>query len=237
MIEIRSLGFRRGGFTLSVPDLAVHKGEKIALIGENGSGKSTLLHIIAGLIPAEGVSFSGKELGRTGRKERAGMIAFMPQLPSVVFPFTVFEVVRLGAYAAGYMKDADGLTEDVLRLTALTGLRDRAFTELSGGEKRRVMTARALNQRTDVLLLDEPVSMLDVRHSLEILNLLTGSGRTLIASMHEVNLSVKYFDRIWMMNKGKLIYDVPAEKADAFMLSEVFNVQAVSHADHFTFSI
>jgi ABC-type cobalamin/Fe3+-siderophores transport system ATPase subunit len=79
--------------------------------------------------------------------------------------------------------------------------------------------------------------MLDVRHSLEILKLLTDSGRTLIASMHEVNLSVKYFDRIWMMLNGKLIYDVPAGEVEASMLSEVFSVKADAHADHFTFSI
>ncbi|QAR33434.1 ABC transporter ATP-binding protein [Geovibrio thiophilus] len=237
MIELRNLTFKRGGFSIDVPDLTVEEGEKIALIGENGSGKSTLLHILTGLIACDGVHFSGRRLNGISRRERAGMIAFMPQLPSVVFPFTVFEVVRLGAYAAGYMKDADSLTEEALTDTALTELRDRAFSELSGGEKRRVMIARALNQRTGALILDEPVSMLDVRHSLEILKLLTGSGRTLIASMHEVNLSVNYFDRIWMMNKGKLIYDVPARDAEAAMLSEVFNVQAVSHTDHFTFRI
>lgn len=237
MIDIAGLEFKRGVFSLSVPDLTVQKGCKIAVIGENGSGKSTLLHVLTGLIPCEGIYYGGKELGGIKRKERAEMMAFMPQLPSVVFPFTVFEVVRLGAYAAGHMKNADRLTDEILKTTALVTLRDRAFTELSGGEKRRVMIARALNQRTDVLFLDEPVSMLDVRHSLEILKLLTDSGRTLIASMHEVNLSVKYFDRIWMMLNGKLIYDVPAGEVEASMLSEVFSVKADAHADHFTFSI
>lgn len=237
MIKVHPLEFMRGGFTLSAHELNVRRGEKIALIGENGSGKSTLLHLMCGIIEGADVEYGGKNINQMKHRQRAGLVAFMPQMPSLVFPFSVFETVRLGAYAAGNMKDADRLTDETIRETGITHLRDRPFSQLSGGEKRRVMIARTLNQATPAVFLDEPVSMLDVRHSLEILELLCGSEKTVIASMHEVNLAVKYFDRVWMLKEGRLIYDVPSHEATAPMMSEVFNVKAFSCSDHFTFGI
>lgn len=237
MIRILPINFVRGDFRLTTYELNIKQGEKIALIGENGSGKSTLLHLICGLIDGARAEYNGTDINRINHKERAKLAAFMPQLPSVVFPFSVFEVVRLGAYAAGQMKDADKLTNETIEQTGITHLRDRSFAQLSGGEKRRVMIARTINQATPALFLDEPVSMLDVRHSLEILELLCGSDKTVIASMHEVNLAVKYFDRVLMMKDGKLLYDTPSKDVTASMMSEVFNVKAHSCSDHFTFGI
>lgn len=237
MIRVLPLDYKRGGFTLSAHELNVCSGERIALIGENGSGKSTLLHLMCGIIDGAKVEYSGKDINAIGYKERAKLTAFMPQMPSVVFPFSVFEVVRLGAYACGSISRADKQTDETIKRAGIEHLKDRSFSELSGGEKRRVMIARTLNQATPVIFLDEPVSMLDVRHSLEILELLCGSGKTLIASMHEVNLAVKYFDRVWMMKDGKLLYDISSKEVKAEMMSEVFNVKAHSCNDHYTFSI
>jgi iron complex transport system ATP-binding protein len=237
MLSVKGISFTRGAFTLRTGNLSVTKGEKIAIIGENGSGKSTLLHILTGLIDCGGIEYGGVPLESMNALKRASLLAFMPQLPSVVFPFTVFEVVRLGRYAGRHMRNADAETDETLRLTGLDEMRERPFNELSGGEKRRVMLARALNQGTDTLFLDEPVSMLDVRHSLEITELLIKSDKTVIASMHDVNLSMRYFDRVWMMTEGNLLYDIAPEQATTNMLSEVFNVTTHFSNNHYSFSI
>lgn len=237
MIKVTELKIERGSFLFMINNLAINKGEKIAVIGENGSGKSTLLHLLTGIIPSLGIEYFGKDINKIKRNERASLLAFMPQMPSVVFPLSVFEVVRLGAYAAGHRKNADKLTEEILKTTFLEPLRDRSFSELSGGEKRRVMIARSMNQRTELLVLDEPVSMLDVRYSLEIVNLLKESNQTVIASIHDVNLAVNYFDRVLMMKKGKLLYDVSAKSVETFMIMEVYGVKADFVAGNFSFSI
>lgn len=233
MIKTQAIDFRRGSFHLSVDSFSISRGEKVALLGENGSGKSTLMHLMAGVIDGAEVSYQALPLKSMGYGERAKMFSFLPQMPEVSFPFTVYEVAAFARFDGG--AEAKEPTERSLKLTDMFHLKDRPFTELSGGEKRRAMLARVINQDTPVQYFDEPVSMLDIRHSLSLLELITAGEKTVVTSIHDVNMAMQYFDRLIFLKEGRVLYDVPKEGVSALMIQEVFDVKVGGTAGHFNF--
>lgn len=189
--------------------------ELLGILGPNGAGKSTLLRVAAGLhAPDAGqVTMGTSDLRQLTRREIARTLAFVPQRTDVTFAFSVIEVVLMGrAPHLGSMtieSEADRqLAEAALREVDAWELRDRPFQALSGGERQRVVIARALCQKPKVLLLDEPAAFLDIRHQVELHELLrsgTKSGRfAVVAAMHDLNLAAQVCDRVLLLHLGRV---------------------------------
>lgn len=234
------INFSRKNFNLIIDNIDVKSGSKTAVLGENGSGKSTLLHILCGFLNGGDVFLGGENLETTPHYKRAKIYSFLPQLPQLSFPFSVQDVVHFGTYAEACGKNEQALDERTiisLNQFGLFEMKDKSFEELSGGEKRRVMLARAVNQNTPLIYLDEPVSMLDVRHSLEIMEYVKNSDKTVIASMHDINLSLQYFDRFIFLKNGKLIGDTDAKGVNEKLLEKVYDVDVFRNGDGFSFQL
>lgn len=195
----------------------VQKGEFFALLGPNGSGKSTIFKLITGVITRSvgKVELQGKPMEALTMTEKARMLAVLSQEEKVFFDFTVEEIVMLGRYPhqRGFLKtismaDRDAV-ERSMSICKVDHYRYKAFTELSGGEKQRVLLAKALAQEPQVLLLDEPTNHLDIRHTFEMLNLLKEWQRTneltVFAILHDLNVASLYADRIALLRDGQIV--------------------------------
>jgi iron complex transport system ATP-binding protein len=193
-------------------DLAPRPGALTVVIGPNGAGKSTLLRTLAGLSrPDRGsVSLDGVPLERLSAAERARSIAYLPQGGTIAWPMPVAQVVALGRIPHGEAPErlrdpGRAAVAQAIARVGLAGFEDRAATELSGGERARVLLARALAVEAPVLLADEPVAALDPRHQLLVLDVLTGLARrggTVVAVMHDLALAARYADEIVLLQDG-----------------------------------
>ncbi|HIP99031.1 TPA: heme ABC transporter ATP-binding protein [Candidatus Bipolaricaulota bacterium] len=222
-VRIRGLaaGYR-GRPVLAEVSLDLPPGELLAVVGPNGAGKTTLLRAISGALPpsAGAVYLDGKELGRLPPREVARRLAVVEQRPQVGFDFTVRQLVELGRLP--HLRFPDRLTprdaEAVERALAAVGLAEhegRRFSTLSGGEKQRVFLAVALAQEPRVLLLDEPTAHLDVRHQLELMELVAGRAReglAVLAAMHDLNLAAAFADRMALLVQGRVLAQGPPEE-------------------------
>ncbi|WHT19677.1 ABC transporter ATP-binding protein [Crossiella sp. CA-258035] len=222
---------------LSTVDIQVAQGEWLALVGRNGCGKSTLLRVLAGLhTPDAGTVRLGSDgLDSLSRREVARRIAVLPQAMPSVPGLTVRQLVRQGRYAVrgplGMLRTGDD--EQVRRALAETGVTDyadAAVDRLSGGERQRVRLALALAQDAPVLLLDEPTTYLDVRHQLEVLELVARlraeRGLTVVTVLHDLAQAARFADRVVALRDGAVHADGPAaEVVDAGLLAEVFGVR------------
>ena len=184
------------------------------LIGPNGSGKSTVLRLLAGLWrPDEGrVRIDGESLETLPRRELARRVSFTPQDTRIDFAFTVRDIVAMGRhphlerFQPPGEADADAV-EAALEQADLVDLADRPANELSGGERQRVLIARSLATDSDVILLDEPTSNLDVDHSLETLELLqrlAAEGKAVAVAVHDLNAAARWADNAALMRDGRL---------------------------------
>jgi iron complex transport system ATP-binding protein len=191
-------------------DVDVGAGRLTAMLGRNGSGKSTLLRIMAGMLTyrSGSVKLLGKELSDYGWGERARTIGFLPQQHRAVFPFTVADVVltgRAGHVALSPSRDDVAEAEQAMQRVGVWPLRDRAYTELSGGEQQMVLIARVLAQRPRIILLDEPTSHLDLHNqaaTLRLLRDLVGSGLTVVCVLHDPNLAFAFADDFVFLKSG-----------------------------------
>ena len=198
--------------------VTIRQGEFVSLIGSNGAGKSTLLKCVSGLLPAE----SGEILlcGRDNRvlkpKERARLAAVVPQSYGAEYAFTAEDVVAMGRYPyQGFGRHESGADEEAVRrameVTNTLEFQNRLYNELSGGEKQRVILARALAQQPEILLLDEPTSALDIHHQTEVMELITKlnreQGLTVLAVLHDVNMASRYCGRMILLKDGRLAAD------------------------------
>jgi iron complex transport system ATP-binding protein len=241
-LSVKGLSYQRGAFTLSLPELAIASGEKVALMGENGCGKSTLINLLSGLIPTykSAIYYQERPLEAIDHAERARIFSVLVQFADVSFPFSVREVALLGRFAQ--MSARAFSPEDIAKTMALlsrfdlTRYADRSFAELSGGERRRVMIARVLNQQTPIVFLDEPNASLDIRHTLEVFSYLYGLSQTVVASVHDINLAHRYFDRFLFFKGGKLLHDVARDDVTPAILSEVYDVSVSADTACFNFS-
>jgi iron complex transport system ATP-binding protein len=235
MLAYKKIKFKRADFKLEIPSSSFKKGEKIAIMGENGSGKTTFLHIVSGIIENKFTFIDEIPLKSIDYKKRAEIFAFLPQFSSVFFPFKVMEVVSFGQFVRSKIEIA--CIDKALQQMDILHLKNRDFTSLSGGEKRRVMIARVLVQNPPIFLLDEPVSMLDIRHSMEILDFFSSLDKTVVASMHDINMAIKFFERFIFLKNGKQIADVKKNEITKELLREVFGVKIIDNNGVFDFKL
>lgn len=196
--------------------LVVNTGEVFGLLGPNGSGKSTLVRLISGVArPRTGqVFFAERALSTYEREALARQIAVVPQEPRLELPFSVLEVVLMGRSPYlkrfGFEQAHDlAVAQQAMELTGVSALAHREIHELSGGERQRVILARALAQEPHLLLLDEPTAFLDIKHQVEVYDLLKRlsrqQGLTVVAILHDLNLAALYCDRLALLKAGNVL--------------------------------
>ncbi|MBE3603835.1 ABC transporter ATP-binding protein [bacterium] len=215
----------------------VRRGELLAIVGPNGAGKSTLLRVLSGaLTPWSGtVEMAGRPLAAYDRRAIARRMATVAQENPIAFRFTVMEVVlmgrapHLGAWRFESARDL-AIARDALDHFDLAPLAGRAIQELSGGERKRVFLARALAQRPEIALLDEPSAFLDMRHVAEIFGrfreLAERERIAVAATMHDLNAAALYADRVLLMKNGEAAgYGRPEEALTAERLRAVYDTE------------
>ncbi|NUP79229.1 MAG: ABC transporter ATP-binding protein [Nonomuraea sp.] len=212
-------------------DLLVDDGEFVALVGPNGCGKSTLLRsIYRALRPTAGlISVDGDDVHRLPARQAAQRISVVAQETPADLDFTVAEIVVMGRtpYRAEAAADEERGARALDRV-GLAGAAGRIFATLSGGEKQRVLLARALVQETRLLLLDEPTSHLDIRHQLEILHLVRELGVATLAVLHDLNQAAAFCDRLYVMSAGRIVVGgPPGQVLTPDLISQVYGVRAV----------
>lgn len=239
LLEAQSVSVRVGRKTLLADvNLSVGAGEIVALVGPNGAGKTTLLRILSGeLQPRSGqVRLQGRELAAYTPRALAARRAVLSQRLGVAFPFTVADIVRLGA---GEVRGAriESLIDAALAEVELIDLADRAITTLSGGEQQRAHFARVLVQLAcaeesggpGALLLDEPTAALDLRHQLGMLDCIkrrADAGTLVIAILHDLNLAALLAERIVVLDGGRIDCDgTPEQAITSEMLRRVFAIE------------
>lgn len=197
---------------------AFDAGEFVGIIGSNGTGKSTLLKCLSGIIPVTGgkITIEGRDNASLTQRERSRKVAVVPQSFAIDYDFLVEDMVMMGRNPYLGYKDRES-TEDwkivdhAMNISDTKKFRGRLFNELSGGEKQRVIIARAIAQQPDILLLDEPTSALDVHHQIEVMEMIETLNReaqmTVVAVLHDLNLAARYCRRLVMLYNGRVVAD------------------------------
>lgn len=211
---------------LTVKDLCVNLGEKeivkkvsletsnnsfVALLGPNGSGKSTLLRSIYRVLKPSGgiILFDGKDSTQLSNKKLAKEMAVVAQFNNLNFDFTVSEIVMMGRTPHLNMLQSESSKDYDIVISALekVGMRqykDRSYASLSGGEKQRIMLARAIAQEPKLLILDEPTNHLDVRYQLQILSIVKNLGINVLAALHDLTLASQFCDYLYLLKDGEI---------------------------------
>ncbi|HIJ89935.1 MAG: ABC transporter ATP-binding protein [Desulfobulbaceae bacterium] len=227
-------------------DIALKPGKFYGIVGPNGCGKTTFLDLLTGCKnPGQGsVSFMDRPVADYRRRDLARLVALVPQDFAIDFAFTVQEAVlmgrhpHIGRFASPAAEDWRQV-EAAMSAIGISHFKDRFVNELSGGEKQRVVVARALAQDTQYLLFDEATSSLDVQYTMQIFNvtrnLVREEGRTVIAVIHNLNLAAAYCDEIIFMQGGKVAASGPTDTVlEATMIQKVFGVESRVAFDDFS---
>jgi iron complex transport system ATP-binding protein len=235
-VRVDRLTFSYGAFTLSVPALTFPAARVTAVVGPNGAGKSTLLRCLAAVqtVRRGTVFVDGQDLSVLTGKNRARLVGYVPQEPSFTFNYGVLDFVLTGraafipAFSSPARHDVEAARE-ALRFVGLEGFEDRPFFELSSGERRLVLIARTLAQRSEILLLDEPTTFLDPRHEVEVLELVrrlaAEKGKTVIVTLHAIDMAVKYADEMVFMKDGAIVAaGPPGAILDERLLRTVYDI-------------
>jgi len=217
IIEVKQVSFSYDNNVNAIDNinLNVENGEIISIIGPNGSGKSTLLKCISGyLIPQKGDIFiAGKNISKYSSKDIAKIMALMQQHSALEYDFTVMQVVLMGRNPhIKRLKSETKLDYDIanesLKKAEICHLKNRSITTLSGGEWQRMILARALCQQSDIMLLDEPVSGLDIKHQVNLMSIVAKLSRenkiSTVCVLHDLNLASYYSDRVVLLKSGKV---------------------------------
>lgn len=236
----RGLGVRLGGrWILRGLDLGFSAGEMTAVVGPNGAGKTTLLRLLAGVLkPHEGeVLLHERSMARAHRRELARQVCYLPQETWTEFGLSVLDVVRLGRYPyVGPLRPLGPADHRAVREAMdradVAHLAGRPLPALSGGERRRVHLARALAQEAGILVLDEPITALDVGHACSVMDMLArwaAEGRTVVLSLHDLVLSVRGPTRAVLLDQGRVVADgAPASVLTGGTARAAFGVALVA---------
>ena len=226
--------------------LDISAGEFVGIIGPNGSGKTTLLKLLNRILSPEAgeLFYKGKQLARVNQKTLSSEIGFVAQENAINFPYTVSEVVMMGRYPymgmMGFESGRDAsIVSESLKTTDMEPLANRYYTELSGGEKKRTVIARALAQSPETLLLDEPAAALDIKHEIGVYELLKKLNEeknlNVILVTHHVNFAAIYCSRLIVLKDGKIHAMGKAQDIiNPELISDVYGVEVeIKHDDSF----
>ncbi|MGK3723091.1 ABC transporter ATP-binding protein [Priestia megaterium] len=217
-------------------DLHIPEGKISIIIGSNGCGKSTILRSLARLLkPTQGcIYLNGKDIHQHSSKEVAKQLAILPQSPEAPEDLTVKELCYYGRHPhkglfARYSTEDHKIVSDALQSTKMEHLSDRTLDALSGGQRQRAWIAMALAQGTDLLLLDEPTTYLDLAHQIEVLELLRNlnkqQNRTIVMVLHDLNQAARYADHLISISSGKIYTEgSPKQVFTEEMIEEVFGL-------------
>lgn len=226
-------------------DFAVPPGRVTVIVGANACGKSTLLRGLARLLTPRGgaVLLDGTSVQEMASIDVAKVVGLLPQSPVAPDGITVADLVGRGRYPhQGWFRRwsaaDDAAVGKALEVTATHELADRTLASLSGGQRQRVWVAMALAQQTDILLLDEPTTFLDINHQVDLLDLLTDLNRadqtTVVIVLHDLNLAFRYADHIIAMKSGRIVAQgAPRDIVDAELVGDVFGLDCVVMPDPF----
>lgn len=238
LIKIKKLDWHYGeNKVLDDISLNLHNCGFYGIIGPNGSGKTTLLkNISRSLEPKKGtVFFNEKDITEYSNKELAKKISYVPQNTNLEFEFSVMDIVLMGRspyvkrFQAENANDI-GIAKRAMEITNTWHLKEKNIGMISGGERQRAIIARALAQQTNIMLLDEPVSQLDIQHQIEILEMLKKLTEekklTVIMSLHDLNLAAQYCDKLILMDKGRVFKEgAPHEIIEEENIQKVYGMK------------
>lgn len=236
MIEVKNLTYKiKSKKLLDDISLAFESGKTYGIIGPNGAGKSTFLKCLMRIneVASSSIYFDKVDIRKIKIKELAKKISFVFQENNRDIDFTAYEIIMMGRY--NYMGALESesiedkeIVNEIISNLGLESLKDRYISELSGGEAQKVFIARALAQKTEIILLDEPTSMLDIHNSIEIMNLIEKLKKdynlTVIMVIHDLNIAFTYCDNVTLIDKGKLIInDLKENVINSGYLENVYN--------------
>ena len=240
ILEVEGLSFSYGqGFALKGVGFDLAEGEVLGIIGPNSSGKTTLIRLLSKvLIPQEGsIKLLGLDVKALSRREVAKVVAVVPQDSHLAFPFTVREVVLMGRHphSQGFFFEGEEdlrVAEEAMKATGVLHLANKHLDELSGGERRLAVIARALAQRPRILLLDEPLTYLDLHHQVEITKLLRRlneeQGTTVLLVSHDLNAALETCHRLLLLWEGRVHrMGRPEEVIDEKTIEEVYGLKVL----------
>lgn len=213
--------------------LEVKDNHFVGLLGPNGSGKTTLLKSIYRVLkPSAGlVTLDDVDIQKLAYRDTARRMGVISQFTVMNFDFSVEEVVLMGRapHKTAFSRDTEEdyrIAEDALRRVDMLAFRDRSFNTLSGGEKQRILLARALAQQVELLILDEPTNHLDIKYQIQIMDVVKGLGVGVLAALHDLNLTLLYCDYVYVLKEGQIVAhgkteDVITER----LIREVYEVE------------
>ncbi|MBW1972423.1 MAG: ABC transporter ATP-binding protein [Deltaproteobacteria bacterium] len=247
LLEIEDIhfGYQKEKILKGISFSVNHK-EFIGIIGPNGSGKTTLLKLIGGIFkPQKGkIKIKDTDINNFSKKELAQIVSIVPQINYLPTPFSVWDIVMMGR--SPYLKNLQfeskkdfKIVEKSMELTKIIKLKNRTTEQLSGGELQRVFIARSIAQEPELILMDEPIAFLDLKHQLNIFSILkklnNEQGLTIITVMHDINMAAQFCHRILMIKNGKIFQEGKTEDIlNSKNISHLYEVDAMVDKNPFT---
>lgn len=236
-ITVQNLTYRYRNFSLRIEHLQFESAKMTSIVGPNGAGKTTFLKCISAILPAARGSLfiDGRDIGAMRENERARLLAYVPQEHASAFNYTVLDFVLMGraAYLPIFSSPSPGdvtIAQEALEFVSLGHFASRLYFQLSSGERRLVLIARALAQKSNILILDEPTSFLDPKHETEILalakKLAAEKKKTVLVTLHNLDMAVKYSDAMVFMKEGQVVaFGKPDDILDEALLENVYEIK------------